>query len=83
MHLTHMTFEEAKHLPSSEMMLEVVKLTEEQHRRARSTRLFRYRPYTRQREFHDAGAEHRERVRRIKSRRCLRRGATWGEAVFS
>ena len=41
---------------------ELVSLLEERARRARRNRLATYRPYTKQREFHDAGTEHRERL---------------------
>ena len=37
-------------------------LTQELHRRTRATKLLRYRPYAKQREFHAAGAIHRERL---------------------
>ena len=37
-------------------------LAREQERRRRRDRLSAYRPYARQREFHEAGAEHRERL---------------------
>ena len=39
-----------------------MRATRELQRRARSTRLLRYRPYPKQREFHAAGAVHRERL---------------------
>ena len=41
---------------------ELLTLLEEQKRRADRRRLTRYRPYAKQREFHAAGAEHRERL---------------------
>lgn len=40
----------------------MIRLLEEQERRRRRTKLLRYRPYSKQREFHNAGAEHRERL---------------------
>ena len=36
--------------------------TQERHRRIRNTKLYRYRPYPKQREFHAAGRVHRERL---------------------
>lgn len=41
---------------------ELASLLEEQHRRKQRTRLFRYGPYAKQREFHEAGKEFRERL---------------------
>src|SRR6516164_10674065 len=46
----------------SEMLRELADLTQELHRRVQGTKLFRYRPYPKQREFHAAGARHRERL---------------------
>lgn len=51
--------------PSStrlELLRETAELTAELHRRIRSTKLFRYRPYPKQMKFHAAGAVHRERL---------------------
>lgn len=42
--------------------LELADLLQERQRRLNRTKLFRYRPYTKQLEFHAAGAEHRERL---------------------
>lgn len=47
---------------SSGFKSELVSLLEERARRARRNRLRTYRPYTKQREFHDAGAHNRERL---------------------
>jgi len=47
---------------SSGFKSELVSLLEERARRARRNRLKTYRPYTKQREFHDAGADNRERL---------------------
>ena len=44
------------------MLRELADLTQELHRRVQGTKLFRYRPYPKQREFHAAGAVHRERL---------------------
>lgn len=41
---------------------ELARLLAEKRRRLDRTRLLRYRPYARQRDFHAAGAEHRERL---------------------
>ena len=41
---------------------ELAGILEERTRREARTRLSRYQPYARQREFHDAGAKHRERL---------------------
>ena len=45
-----------------ELLRERVELTAQLHRLTRSTKLYRYRPYAKQREFHAAGAIHRERL---------------------
>ena len=45
-----------------ELLREELELSEELLRRARATKLFRYRPYAKQLEFHAAGALHRERL---------------------
>ena len=47
---------------SLELLRERVELTAQLHRLTRSTKLYRYRPYAKQREFHAAGAIHRERL---------------------
>jgi phage terminase large subunit-like protein len=47
---------------SSAFKSELVSLLEERAKRARRNRLKTYRPYTKQREFHGAGADHRERL---------------------
>lgn len=47
---------------SSAFKSELVSLLEERAKRARRNRLKTYRPYTKQREFHEAGADHRERL---------------------
>jgi phage terminase large subunit-like protein len=47
---------------SSDLKSELVSLLEERAKRERRNRLKAYRPYTKQREFHAAGAEHRERL---------------------
>ena len=47
---------------SLELLRELESLTSELHRRTRGTRLLRYQPYPKQREFHAAGAIHRERL---------------------
>ncbi|WP_340317236.1 hypothetical protein [Rhizorhabdus argentea] len=44
------------------MTRKALKLARELERRTRRNQLAAYRPYTKQREFHDAGAEHRERL---------------------
>ena len=47
---------------NSDLLRELATLTSELHRRTRGTKLFRYQPYAKQREFHAAGAVHRERL---------------------
>lgn len=47
---------------TSEEKRELLALFEEQERRRRERRLFDYRPYPKQLEFHAAGSEHRERL---------------------
>ena len=47
---------------NSDLLRELADLTQELLRRTRGTKLFRYRPYPKQREFHAAGARHRERL---------------------
>jgi len=46
----------------SELLRELADLTQELHRRTLGTKLFRYKPYAKQRAFHAAGAIHRERL---------------------
>lgn len=48
--------------PSLDFKSELVSLLEERAKRARRNRLKTYRPYTKQRDFHTAGADHRERL---------------------
>lgn len=57
-------------------MLEELALLEEQQRRAQGNRLKTYRPYAKQREFHAAGGQYRERL--LKAGNQL--GKTWSAA---
>jgi len=47
---------------SLELLRERAGLTSELHRRIQGTKLYRYQPYRKQKEFHAAGALHRERL---------------------
>src|SRR6516165_1724890 len=47
---------------NSDLLRELATLKSELHRRTRGTKLFRYQPYAKQREFHAAGLVHRERL---------------------
>ena len=49
-------------LSSSELLRDRLSLAAELERRLNRTKLFRYRPYPKQQEFHAAGATHRERL---------------------
>jgi phage terminase large subunit-like protein len=44
------------------LLQQALELSREIQRRKQRNRLLEYRPYSKQREFHDAGAEHRERL---------------------
>jgi len=44
------------------LLLDLVRILTELERRTSRNRLIAYRPYERQREFHDAGRVHRERL---------------------
>jgi phage terminase large subunit-like protein len=49
-------------MPFEQQLALLTKLTEEKDRRQRTNRLLGYRPYSKQSEFHAAGAVHRERL---------------------
>jgi phage terminase large subunit-like protein len=49
-------------LRNSELRQELLRAAQERHRRVQGTKLYRYRPYLKQREFHAAGAIYRERL---------------------
>lgn len=59
---TNSLTDELQHLPPSSLKRELVAALDARHRRMRRDRLSKYQPYSKQAEFHAAGAQHRERL---------------------